>query len=382
MAIAHSIPSGNAPQVSAAAPDPDPAPVQLGPSRPTYAQDWPAYNAAQVHEGDYFLFLLRELTELVEPPEYRGGRPRLPLSEVLFSIGLKIYSMMSGRRAMSHFRNARDRGLLAKVPSFTSVFRYMEDPAITAELRFLITQSALPLRFVETGFATDSTGFSSSVYDRWFEYKHGKEVYKKSNQWVKLHIETGVMTNIVVDADATAEDSADSPYFQPFLEQTAANFDIDEVYADKAYLSRNNLRAVESVGGTAYIPFKSNSLARPRRHKSVDRTWEKAFHLFSFHKAEFYEHYHQRSNVETTFHMIKAKFGSAVRAKTKVAQVNEVLAKVLCHNICVLIQAFFELGIQSHFAPVAVAGRPDGMPGIAPSLVTDWNWNGIDRKGR
>ena len=154
------------------------------------------------------------------------------------------------------------------------------------------------------------------------------------------------------------------------------------MYADKAYLSRNNLRAVEAVGGTAYIPFKSNSLPRPRRHKSVDRTWEKAFHLFSFHKDEFYEHYHQRSNVETTFHMIKAKFGSAVRAKTNVAQVNEVLAKVLCHNICVLIQAFFELGIESHFAPVAVAGRPDGMPGVAPSLVTDWNWNGIDRRGR
>ena len=146
MAIAHSTPSGHTPQFSAS-PDPDPVPIQLGPSRPTYAQDWPAYNAAQVHEGDYFLFLLRELTELVEPPEYNGGRPRLPLSDVLFGIGLKIYSTMSGRRAMSDFRNAHDRGLLAKIPSFTSVFRYMEDPAITPKLRFLITQSALPLRF-------------------------------------------------------------------------------------------------------------------------------------------------------------------------------------------------------------------------------------------
>ena len=381
MAIVHSIPSGHTPQGSAA-PDPDPAPVQLGPSRPTYAQDWPAYNAAQVHEGDYFLSLLRELTELVEPPDYNFGRPRLPLSDVLFGIGLKIYSMMSGRRAMSDFRNAHDRGLLAKIPSFTSVFRYMEDPAITPKLRFLITQSALPLSSVETGFAPDSTGFSSSVYDRWFEYKHGKKVDKKTNRWVKLHIETGVMTNIVTDADATADDSADSPYFKPFLQQTAANFDIDEVYADKAYLSRNNLRAVEGVGGKAYIPFKSNSLARPRRYKSPDTTWERAFYFFNFHRDEFYEYYHQRSNVETTFHMIKAKFGSAVRAKTKVAQVNEVLAKVLCHNVCVLIQSFFELGIESHFAPAAVAGRPDGMPGVAPAPVTDWNWAGLDWKGR
>ena len=102
-------------------------------------------------------------------------------------------------------------------------------------------------------------------------------------------------------------------------------------------------------GGKAYIPFKSNSLARPRRYKSPDTTWERAFYFFNFHRDEFYEYYHQRSNVETTFHMIKAKFGSAVRAKTKVAQVNEVLAKVLCHNVCVLIQSFFELGIESAF---------------------------------
>ncbi len=37
---------------------------------------------------------------------------------------------------------------------------------------------------------------------------------------------------------------------------------------------------------------------------------------------------------------MKAKFGSSVRSKSEVGQVNEVLAKVLCHNICVLIRVF------------------------------------------
>ena len=49
--------------------------------------------------------------------------------------------------------------------------------------------------------------------------------------------------------------------------------------------------------------------------------------------------------------MIKAKFGGSVRSKTPVAQVNEVLAKVLCHNICVLIQSAYELGVGSVLAP-------------------------------
>ena len=47
--------------------------------------------------------------------------------------------------------------------------------------------------------------------------------------------------------------------------------------------------------------------------------------------------------------MIKGKFGAAVRSKSDVGQVNEVLCKVLCHNVCVLIQAMHELGIEPTF---------------------------------
>ena len=61
------------------------------------------------------------------------------------------------------------------------------------------------------------------------------------------------------------------------------------------------------------------------------------------------EHYHKRSNVESTFSMIKRKFGDSLRSKTDVAMVNEALAKVLCHNIVVLIHEMYELGIDPIF---------------------------------
>ena len=73
------------------------------------------------------------------------------------------------------------------------------------------------------------------------------------------------------------------------------------------------------------------------------------YHLFSLNLAEFNRHYHKRSNVETCFHMMKAKFGDRVRAKTDTAMVNEVLMKVLCHNVCVLIQAMYTLRITPVF---------------------------------
>lgn len=68
-----------------------------------------------------------------------------------------------------------------------------------------------------------------------------------------------------------------------------------------------------------------------------------------YQREEFLTHYHKRSNVETTFHMIKAKFGTRVRSKTPVAQTNEILCKVLCHNLCCLVQSFYELGIEAEF---------------------------------
>jgi transposase len=53
-------------------------------------------------------------------------------------------------------------------------------------------------------------------------------------------------------------------------------------------------------------------------------------------------HYHKRSNVESIFSMIKRKFGHTLRSRSEVGQVNEILCKALAHNICVLIQEYFE----------------------------------------
>jgi hypothetical protein len=73
------------------------------------------------------------------------------------------------------------------------------------------------------------------------------------------------------------------------------------------------------------------------------------YHMYHFNRAECLQHYHKRSNVESTFSMIKAKFRDHVRSKTDVAMKNEVLCKIICHNICCLIQESHELGIDTAF---------------------------------
>ena len=59
------------------------------------------------------------------------------------------------------------------------------------------------------------------------------------------------------------------------------------------------------------------------------------------------------SDIETTFHMIKSKFGQRLRSKTLTAQINEALCKVLCHNLCVVIQSMHELNITPEFSTLA-----------------------------
>ena len=73
------------------------------------------------------------------------------------------------------------------------------------------------------------------------------------------------------------------------------------------------------------------------------------YYYFMFKRDEFLSHYHKRSNVESTFSMMKRQFGDSLRSKTDVAMVNEALCKILCHNIVVLIHEMFELGIEPIF---------------------------------
>ena len=53
--------------------------------------------------------------------------------------------------------------------------------------------------------------------------------------------------------------------------------------------------------------------------------------------------------------MVKRKFGDALRSTTDVAQRNELLCKVLCHNLCCVIQSMHELGIAPTFWDAQVA---------------------------
>ena len=305
--------------------------------RKTYSQDWPAYNAAQTSEKDTFLALLADLCAGIVQPEYGFGRPRLPLADMVYAGATKVYSGFSARRFDCDVRDAYSQGLITATPSFNSVNRYIADADLTPTITELIERSAAPLSVVESQFAADSSGFSTCRFDRWYDAKWGKE--KSQRHWLKAHIVVGTQTNIITAVKVTQSNVNDSPVLPGLLDTTAQRFTMAEVSADKAYLSEANLRHIEAHGADAYIPFKSNTTGRG------SPMWKRLYAYFTLNEDAFNAHYHRRSNVETTFSMVKGKFGDSVRAKSEAGQVNEILLKCLCHNICVLIHAMYELQV-------------------------------------
>ncbi len=306
---------------------PDGTTVVTETKRTTYKQNWTAYNKAQTNETACVAELLCGLCRGIVQPIQTKGRPRLSLSDVVFSAVFKVYSTMSGRRATSSLKDWEEKGYLTHAPHYNSVFNYLEDASLTPILKMMIEESASPLKAIESDFAVDASGFSTSRFVRWYDHKYGGE--GRERVWLKAHLMVGVKTNIVTSVEITPSTHHDSPYLPQLVEATAGRFGVKEVSADKGYIGRDNLAAIVDVGATQYIPFKSNTTG-----EGPD-LWRKLYHYFMFNREDFLAHYHKRSNVETVFAMIKGKFGDAVRSKTETAQVNELLCKVLCHNLCV-----------------------------------------------
>jgi transposase len=321
---------------------PEGEPIQF--PRKTYKQDWPAYEAAQTNEKAEFLQLLSDLCSIIEEPERKRGRgrPSASLADQVFAACYKVYSGFSGRRFTTDLRDAADKGHVSEAISYSGIARFLETEESFALLRFLVQQTALPLKELESKFAADSSGFSACRFDRWYDAKYGR--MHQEHSWVKTHIMTGVLTNVVTAVEIGTKESGDCPMFKPLVNATAVGFKIEEASADKAYMSHENYDTLEAIGATPYIAFKINAA------EGKGGLWTKMYHMFCLRKDEFLRHYHQRSNVESTFSMVKRKFGDSVRSKTDIAMKNEVLAKLICHNICCCIQSAYEFGVEPIFA--------------------------------
>src|ERR1700680_2612566 len=101
----------------------------------------------------------------------------------------KVYCGLSSRRFGTDLFEAHERGFISRPIAGPKVPVFFEDPYYTPILKELIAYSRRPCGAIETEFAIDSSGFGSSVYERWYDEKYG--VTRSRCVWVKAHIACG-----------------------------------------------------------------------------------------------------------------------------------------------------------------------------------------------
>jgi transposase len=328
-----------------------------------------AYNAYQCDEHRQVERLLRELCSgIVTPPREPGrpGRPKADLGDLIFGAAMKVYTTKSARRSEKTVKEAfASQGMEDHALHYNTVFRCVENPATTPILEGLIQESAKPLQAVEPEIVllSDSTGFSTTTYDRWFTHVHGSEAEKaveknrqderrkegkRLQRWVKAHVAMGTRTGVVTAIKITksyGDETSDSKNLPCLLEKTAeGGWKIREVCCDKGYLSHENLTKIEECGAVPFVPFKSDS-----RNDPVDNAWSRMWHAYMWHRDEWLRHYHARSRIEGFFSSVKSKFGGNLRSRVYEAQVNEVLLKFLCANVSALVRSIHEVGFAPEF---------------------------------
>jgi len=94
------------------------------------------------------------------------------MADMVFASALKVYTTFSSRRFGTDLDDAYGKGLFSRKLNPVMVCSFLESELLTPVLKELISASSLPLRTVETDFAVDSSGFSTSRF-RWFDEKYG-----------------------------------------------------------------------------------------------------------------------------------------------------------------------------------------------------------------
>lgn len=313
----------------------------------TLKRDWSQYNLYQSEEKLIFLKMLNDAVNTLDIPyEYCGnGRPKIGTEDMLKCCVIKVFNCFSSRRTIPDLHMAKGLGYIDCIPHFNSVSNYMKMSSMTPYLEQLYRLLALPFAGIEQYFAIDATGFGK-YNTSWLNSRLEKKKWRSFN---KLHIVTGVKTNVIAVAKITEAVEHDVMHFGELLRETAKVFSVKEIYGDKGYLAFYNTKAAEELGTTPYILPKVNTKMAVKKPWKDTEAWDRMVAFWRHHNEEFLRHYHRRSNVESTFSSMKAKFLPYIRSKDPVSQKNEILCKVVCHNASMLIRAIFELDATADF---------------------------------
>jgi hypothetical protein len=247
---------------------------------------------------------------------------------------------------------------MARAPDHNTLWRafiYLVKPRLVNTMLDLQAQWAKERKLIKGRIkpvALDSSMFESHHVSRHFELrqrqsardrrrKHrttsGKEAGNRRRSRVvrglpKLSLAVATSCHLILAARATTGGGADQPFFEPLLFDAWRRADVKTVVADAGFDSEaNHCIARQDMGIRSIIPPYAG---RPSSKPPTGRHRRNMHHRFK-RKAEQTQ-YGQRWQSETVNSMIKRNLDSALRARTAPRRRNELLLRVVTHNVMLL----------------------------------------------
>lgn len=309
-------------------------------------RDEALYNLAQENEIFIFLkYLPHAVMHVVKDDSLWSGEGRPPkeLYDILISLAIQHHINWSSRRSIGMIKLlCKSARIHIEVPSWRTLCRYREKSVMKKYLDRLIEITSKPLNLLEHDFSTDMTGTSTKCFSSWFSLRCKKRLRRRDH--IATHVTTSRMLNSCVAIDVDCEKGKDLEYMRKHVKQIANSFLINDWCGDSFYLSRKNCDVVAKAGGKPWFRPKKNSVVKSRGSYA----WKSMLKEFR-DNPEAWDHYHKRSNSESTFSAKKRKFGNSVRSINDTSKENEEHLKWIGYNFGVLSRAHYEHNLNIKF---------------------------------
>jgi hypothetical protein len=268
---------------------------------------------------------------------------RIPLDPALlfYCSGIRAYEGKTSRKSVAplktHFGETwwSENGF-----HFNRFSEYLNEKPTTAILNWSIAEICTVVMSLFDDIILDGTGIGLTTRGTYRSERYGIPHTEGRSLYARLNLVMDRKFKMVLAAVVTRDHgkgTGEVSQVRSLLQRVRAiGFAPKRVLADALYGNENVLEAIEECGAEPFIPLKSiyTEQRLPKTPLMLALYWR-----IKADRDAFQAVYDNRPVIEAGIWSIKAKFEGSTRSRTFRAQVNEILFKVLCHNIDVLIHA-------------------------------------------
>jgi len=296
-------------------------------------RNWPDYNKALVKRGSLTLWIDSQSIQTwlnTDCPSRRGRRRTY--ADVAIRCALIL-------REVYHLPLRATEGLVCSVMRLFKLDLPVPDySTLSRRARHLQVQLSTQTRPETLHLIVDSTGLKLYGEGEWKVRLRG---WARRRTWRKLHLGIDAQTQQVAAALITRKDVVDPRVLPTLLKQVAG--DVERVYADGAYDSRQCYRAMHKRGAQVIIPPRQGSTFWQEEYLQERNNNLRGVRKFGVKGWKQRSGYHKRSLVETAIFRLKTLFADKLKSREVQRQATEVRIR------CAALNRMTELGMPQSY---------------------------------